>query len=302
MLTRPTSARSWRKTAQIWLAALRPRQWTKNGLVFGGLVFSLNLDKPELVARVLLAFLVLCVLASSGYLVNDTLDAPQDRLHPAKARRPIAAGLIAPRHAILVASGLFLLALPIAAWLGGGFLLLGLGYVGLTAAYSLWLKHYALLDVFVIAVGFVLRAAAGAVVIGVMISPWLLLCTLLGALLIALGKRRSELASLEATAPSHRSSLAALTVEFLDELMLIMAAASIMAYSLYTFSERPGHPPLLMLTIPLVIYGIFRYLYLVRIAGLGGSPEEVLLGDPPLLGTVVLWGLLSLGILYLAPR
>jgi 4-hydroxybenzoate polyprenyltransferase len=302
VLTRPSSARSWRKTAQIWLAALRPRQWTKNGLVFVGLVFSLNLDKPELVARVLVAFLVLCALASSGYLVNDTLDAPQDRLHPAKARRPIAAGLLAPRQALLVASGLFLLALPVAAWLGGGFLLLGLGYVGLTAAYSLWLKRYALLDVFVIAVGFVLRAAAGAVVIGVMISPWLLLCTLLGALLIALGKRRNELASLDTTAPSHRGSLAALTVEFLDELMLIMAAASIMAYSLYTFSERPGHPPLLMLTIPLVIYGIFRYLYLVRIAGLGGSPEEVLLGDPPLLGTVVLWGLLSLGILYLAPR
>jgi 4-hydroxybenzoate polyprenyltransferase len=290
------------KTLQPWIVALRPRQWIKNGLVFVGLVFSLSLGRPDQVARVLVAFAVLCALASAAYLINDAIDAPQDRLHPHKRRRPIAAGLIEPAHAVRVAVVLLVGGLLVAAWLSWGFLLVGAGYLGLTAAYSLWFKRYPLVDVFGIAAGFVLRAAAGAVVIDVLISPWLLLCTLLGALFIALAKRRAELATLEVGAAAHRPSLAALTTDYLDQLILMMATCSIMAYSLYTFSERPGHPPLLMLTVPLVIYGIFRYLYLVRVEGQGGSPEEVLLGDPPLLGTVALWGLLSVAILYLAAR
>jgi 4-hydroxybenzoate polyprenyltransferase len=290
------------KALQAWLRGLRPRQWTKNGLVFVGVVFSLNLGRPELVARAALAFVVLCMLASAAYLINDAVDAPQDRLHPHKRYRPIAAGLIAPATAVRVAMVLLVAGLLIAAWLSWSFLLVGAGYLGLTAAYSLWLKRYPLVDVFALAAGFVLRAAAGAVVIDVVLSPWLLLCTLLGALFIALVKRRQELAVLEAGAAAHRASLATMTTEYLDQLILMMATCSIMAYSLYTFSERPGNPPLLMLTIPFVIYGIFRYLYLVRVAGLGGSPEEVLLGDPPLLGAVVVWGLLSVAILYVTPR
>jgi 4-hydroxybenzoate polyprenyltransferase len=285
-----------------WLHAVRPRQWTKNGLVFVGLVFSLNLGRPDQIVRVVIAFAVLCVLASAAYLINDAVDAPQDRLHPYKRLRPIAAGLIRPEVAVRVAAGLLVGALLVAAWLSWGFLLVCAGYLGLTAAYSLWLKRFPLIDVFAVAAGFVLRAAAGAVVIDVIISAWLLFCTLLGALFIALAKRRQELAMLEVGAAAHRASLASLTTDYLDQLILMMATASIMAYSLYTFSERPGTPPLLMLTIPFVIYGIFRYLYLVRVVGLGGSPEEVLLGDAPLLGAVVLWGLLSVAILYLAPR
>ncbi len=281
-----------------WIVAVRPRQWTKNGLVFIGVVFSLSLTDPGLLARSGLAFVALCLLSAGTYLINDAIDAPRDRLHPVKRHRPIAAGLIAPGPAVAVASLLLAAGLALALVLSRGFLLVGLGYLALTATYSVWLKRYPLIDVFAIATGFVLRAAGGAVVIDVPISPWLLFCTLLGALLIALGKRRNELLTLEREASAHRASLAALTVEFLDELALLMAACSIMAYSLYTFFAHPYYPPWLMLTIPLVIYGIFRYLYLVRVQGLGGSPEELLLRDRPLLGVVVLWGLLSTLILY----
>jgi 4-hydroxybenzoate polyprenyltransferase len=297
-----TPTESLSKRLQVWLMALRPRQWIKNGLVFVGLVFSLNLTHPPSVLRSVVAFVVLCALASSAYLVNDAADAPRDRLHPLKARRPIAAGLIAPATAVRVAIGLLLGALAVAAVLGWGFFLVGLGYLALTGAYTLWLKHVQIVDVFAVATGFVLRAAAGAVVLQVLISPWLLLCTFLGALFIVTAKRRHELATLEEGAVAHRASLSAMSVPFLDEMMLITAACSIVVYSLYTFNERPGHPPLLMLTIPLVVYGIFRYLYLVRLGGLGGSPEEALLGDRPLLLTVALWGLLSAAILYLSPR
>jgi 4-hydroxybenzoate polyprenyltransferase len=290
------------KRLHVWLTALRPRQWTKNGLVFVGLTFSLNLANPEAVLRSVLAFVVLCMLASSAYLVNDAVDAPRDRLHPLKARRPIAAGLIAPSTAVWVALAMLAVALALAWRLGPGFLLVGAGYLGLTAAYTLWLKHIAFVDLFTVAAGFVLRAAAGAIVLEVWLSPWLLLCTWLGALFIVLVKRRHELAMLEAGAVAHRASLSALNVQLLDELILMMGACSIMAYSLYTILERPGQPPFLMLTIPFVTYGIFRYLYLVRIGGLGGSPEEALLGDRPLLATVALWAALSAAILYLAPR
>ncbi|HLH23409.1 MAG TPA: decaprenyl-phosphate phosphoribosyltransferase [Chloroflexota bacterium] len=290
------------KTLLIWLTALRPRQWIKNGLVFVGLVFSLNLTNPPAVWRAVVAFAVLCALASSAYLINDAADAPRDRLHPLKARRPIAAGLIAPATAVRVAGALLLGALAVAAALGWGFFLVGLSYIVLTAVYTLWLKHVTIVDLFTVATGFVLRAAAGAVVLQVLISPWLLLCTFLGALFIVTAKRRHELATLEDGAMAHRASLSAMSVPFLDEMMLITAACSIVVYSLYTFSERPDRPPLLMLTIPLVIYGIFRYLYLVRVGGLGGSPEEALLGDRPLLITVALWATLSAAILYLGPR
>jgi 4-hydroxybenzoate polyprenyltransferase len=287
---------------QAWLTALRPRQWIKNGLVFVGLVFSLNLTHAPSVLRAVAAFGVLCALASSAYLLNDAVDAPRDRLHPLKARRPIAAGLIAPRTAVGVAVTLLLGGLAVAALLGWSFFLVGVTYLVLTAAYTLWLKHIPIVDLFAVATGFVLRAAAGAVVLQVLISPWLLLCTFLGALFIVTAKRRHELATLEEGAVAHRASLSAMSVPFFDEMMLITAGCSIVVYSLYTFNERPDRPPFLMLTIPLVAYGIFRYLYLVRVGGLGGSPEDALLGDRPLLITVALWGVLSAAILYLGPR
>jgi 4-hydroxybenzoate polyprenyltransferase len=290
------------KRLHAWLTAIRPRQWIKNGLVFVGLVFSLSLTDPTAVRRAVLAFVVLCALASSAYLINDAVDAPRDRLHPLKARRPIAAGLIAPATAQRAAFALLLGALAVAWTLGEAFFLVGVGYLALTAAYTLWLKHVSIVDMFALAAGFVLRAAAGAVVINVWISPWLLLCTFLGALYIVTAKRRHELATLEEGAVAHRASLSAVTVPLLDEMMLITAACSIVIYSLYTISERPDRPPLLMLTIPLVMYGILRYRQLVLVGGLGGSPEEALLGDRPLLITVVLWALTSVAILYLAPR
>src|ERR671932_320458 len=172
------------KRLHVWLTVLRPRQWIKNGLIFVGLVFSLHLLQPGSVLRATLAFVVLCALASSAYLINDAADAPRDRLHPLKARRPIAAGLIAPATAVRVACVVVVLALALAWALGWGFFLICAGYLALTAAYTLWLKHFPIVDLFVVAAGFVLRAAAGAVVLAVVISPWLLLCTGLGAPLI----------------------------------------------------------------------------------------------------------------------
>jgi 4-hydroxybenzoate polyprenyltransferase len=297
-LIRPAAHSHWEQRVRPWIALLRPRQWTKNGLVFVGLLFSLSLTQLPLVVRCCLAFVVLCLLASGTYIVNDVLDAPRDRLHPTKRRRPIAAGRIGPGEALALAALLLVGSLLLAWWLGHHFLAVGVTYLLLTFSYSLWLKHYPIVDVLTIAAGFVLRAAAGAILIDVPISPWLLGCTFLGALLIALGKRRNELLTLEGQALAHRGSLEGLTVEFLDQLSLMMASASIVFYALYTFFVQPSYPPWLMLTIPVVIYGIFRYLYLVRVEGHGGSPEELLLTDRPLLGTVVLWVLLSALTLY----
>ncbi len=289
-----------RPMALALFVSLRPKQWTKNGLLLLGLVFSLSLREPDLVARALLAFLDFCALASATYLVNDVIDVKRDRQHPIKRRRPIASGEVSRAAALALATVLLAAALALAINIDNAFALTALAYPVVTMSYSLWLKHIAIVDVLAVAAGFVLRAAAGAVAIGVPISPWLYMCTLLGALFLAASKRRHEIVLLQGFAGEHRRSLEGYTVQLLDQMIAILASASVIAYSLYTFSaENLPKNQTMMLTIPFVLYGIFRYLYLVQTREGGGTPEEALLGDRPLLAAVVGWGVASTLIIYL---
>ena len=279
--------------------SLRPKQWTKNLLVFAGLTFTYNLRNEAMLAATLGAFAVFCALSSAGYLWNDLRDAATDRLHPTKKLRPIASGRLPTGLAAGLAAGLAFGGLAVAFSLRGSFGLVAALYLVLTIAYSVWLKHLVLIDLFGISAGFVLRAVGGAVVIGVPVSPWLYVCTVLVSLLLGLGKRRHELELLASDAAGHRRSLGQYTLELVDQLILIVASATIMAYSLYTFSaENLPRDHSMMLTIPLVLYGIFRYLYLLRVKRQGGAPEDMLLADAGLLATVVGWVLLSIAILY----
>ena len=282
---------------------LRPKQWTKNLLVFAGLVFTYNLLNPGMLSRVVLAFIVFCMLSSAGYIWNDLRDVAADRLHPIKRRRPIAAGLVPTWLAATTALALGMGGLALAFALGTSFLLVASTYMLLTASYSIWLKHLVLIDVFGIAAGFVLRAVGGAVVIGVPVSPWLYVCTVLVSLFLGLGKRRNELELLEGSAAGHRKNLEQYSLELVDQLILIVASVTIMAYSLYTFTaENLPRDHSMMLTIPLVVYGLFRYLYLVRVRRQGGAPEDLLLTDPGMLGTAVAWVALSVIVLYVLPH
>jgi len=283
--------------------SLRPKQWTKNLLVFAGLVFTYNLLNAGMLTRVILAFVAFCALSSAGYLWNDLRDVAADRLHPTKRRRPIAAGLVQAPLAVALALVLGTAGLLLAWWLGTSFLLVASLYMLLTASYSIWLKHLVLIDVFGISAGFVLRAVGGAVVIGVPVSPWLYVCTVLVSLFLALGKRRNELELLEEGAAGHRKNLEQYSLELVDQLILIVASVTIMASSLYTFSaENLPRDHSMMLTIPLVVYGLFRYLYLVRVKRQGGAPEDLLLKDPGMLATAIIWVGLSVVILYVMPH
>lgn len=297
-------ARSRRGRFTALLAELRPKQWLKNGLVFFGLIYSLNLDNPDLVLRAAVAFLVFCCISSAGYIFNDFRDVEADRIHPTKRFRPLAVGDIPRSTAAVTASFLLTVGLGLAIALGTPFLAACVAYGVLTLVYSLWLKHIVIVDLFAISAGFVIRVVAGSAAVAVGVSPWLYVCTILGSLLIALGKRRSESVGMsQDDALSHRPSLEQYTVEFLDRLIVVVAAASVMAYSLYTFSADnvPANHSM-MLTIPIVLYGLFRYLYLVQVRGLGGSPEELLLEDRSLAGSVVLFLAASAGVLYFSPR
>jgi 4-hydroxybenzoate polyprenyltransferase len=279
------------------LRAMRPKQWTKNVLLFAGLVFTVNERwKPfstemwDYLTRAAAAFGVFCLASSAIYLLNDVLDVEKDKLHPKKKLRPIASGALPPSAAVAV-SVLLMPSMVLAAWqLSRGYAAIIGGYLLMQLAYVFVLKHLVLVDVFVIAIGFVMRAAAGAVVIGAEISPWLYTVTLLGALFLGLCKRRNELLLLDEGAGKHRKILDEYTPALLDTLISITAAAAIMAYSLYTFtSDKLPKNHLMMLTVPFVIFGMFRYLYLAHRKNEGGSPEEVLLKDKPLIVTILLW-------------
>jgi 4-hydroxybenzoate polyprenyltransferase len=286
----------------VWglVRACRPKQWTKNVLLFFGLIFALKLTDLALAERALAGFLVFCAASSAVYLVNDVADVEQDRQHPTKCKRPLAAGVISTTQAIGLAAILTAIALAASIALGTTFAALTALYVIMTLAYSMKLKHVVLIDVFVLAAGFVLRAAAGAVAVGVPISPWLYVCTVLASLFLGFGKRRHELMLLSDEAGSHRPILEEYSLPLLDQLIVIVTAAAIMAYSLYTFSaENLPSDHSMMLTIPFVLYGFFRYLYLVHQKNGGGSPEDALIGDPHLLTSVVLWLLTAVVILYL---
>jgi 4-hydroxybenzoate polyprenyltransferase len=303
----------------------RPRQWSKNGLVMVALFFTVNYwwDTDDLsgmavlIGRSLLALAIFCIVTGANYLINDVFDIDSDRAHPRKRLRPIAAGVVPVP--IALATGVILAAagLGLSFLLGFRFAMAIVAYLALTQSYTLALKKMVILDVMAVAAGFVIRAAAGSLAIdGVLlgpqgaavplaasISPWLYICTALGALFIALAKRRAEIAEAGVRSASQRTILAEYSVAYLDLLIAIVAPSALVAYSLYTFGgnlAQGANVPdnnSMMVTIPFVAYGIFRYLYLVYQKGRGESPEEILIADPPMLATVVLWLLAAAGVL-----
>jgi 4-hydroxybenzoate polyprenyltransferase len=281
------------------VAALRPKQWTKNAVVFAALVFDHQLFNVSQFAAVIGAFICFCLASSAVYILNDLQDIESDRQHPRKRLRPIASGAIAPRLAWGVAAMLGFVSLAGAFALRPAYGLVIAGYLGLMAAYTYVLKHMVIVDVFAISGGFLLRAAGGAIVLGVPISPWLYVCTILLSLFIGFGKRRHELLLLDENAAAHRRNLEDYSPQLLDQFILISAAATVMAYSLYTFTS-PSLPEshAMMLTVPFVLYAIFRYLFLVHRRDEGGSPEQVLWSDMPLLACIFFWGLTTIAILY----
>lgn len=281
------------------VAAMRPRQWTKNLIVFAPIVFALQIDDPNRVMLALLAFVCFCAASGGVYLVNDLVDREADRLHPRKRHRPIASGRLSERVAVVAAVLLLAAAMLVAGLEQPTFALIIGAYVVLNLGYSFWIKHLVILDVFAISAGFVLRAAGGAVALDIPISPWLYVCTVLLSLFLGFGKRRNEIRLLEHGAGAHRRNLEEYSLGLLDQLIMLTAAATIMAYSLYTFTA-PNLPTnhAMMLTIPFVLYGIFRYLFLVYSRDEGGAPEQLLLTDRPLQLAVVLWGLAAVLILY----
>jgi len=285
------------------VTSLRPRQWVKNLFVFAGLVFAQKLFTP-LAWTALAAFAIFCALSGAIYVLNDVADRESDRRHPDKRRRPIAAGRLPVGVALAAAAALLAASLGASALIGWPLAAVAGAYALLLGLYSVWLKHVVIVDVLVVAGGFVLRAVAGAVAIGVEISGWLLICTILVALFLALGKRRHEWLTLGAGAVAHRPILAHYSAGLLDQMIAVVTASTVTAYALYTMSPETVarfQTPLLPATLPFVLYGIFRYLYLLYQRQLGGNPSELFLHDRPLAVNTALWALVVLAILY-GPR
>lgn len=288
------------KLFRLIIKTMRPRQWPKNLFLLAGLIFDGQLTHFDSLSVTLLALILFCLASSLVYILNDLTDIKPDRLHPFKRNRPLASGQLSQRTAIIAAVVLFVLTFPSAFILNINFGLIISGYFLLMLAYTLWLKHIPIIDVMIIAAGFVLRVAAGVVIIvTTRFSPWLFVATTFLALFIALGKRRAEIDLLESAADSHRQVLKGYSLELLDQLLTIVMASTLMTYCLYTFSSpiTPGNH-VMMLTIPFVIYGLFRYLYLIRMKHVGGAPEEIVLTDLPMQLAVGFWGLTVIIILY----
>jgi len=280
------------------LEALRPLQWSKNLFVFTGLVFAGKLSNPGLFLITAAAFLCFCAVSSAAYLLNDLVDVERDRLHPRKRMRPLASGRLSRSSAALAAAALAAGGLAAAFLIRPQFGRTALAYCLLMAAYSLLLKREAVLELFVIAAGYVLRAAGGAAAIAVHISPWMLSCATLMALFLVLCKRRAEVFAAEAP-EQHRASHAGYTPQLLDQMIAVATAATIVTYMLYAFqSETARTHAGLLWTVPFVIYGMFRYLFLVYVWGQGENPESLILKDPHLLGSLVLWGGLAVFLLW----
>jgi len=283
------------------IKTLRPKQWTKNGFIFAALVFDEKLFQFDPFIKTIAGFILLCIISGTVYLINDMVDIEKDRRHPTKKYRPIPSGQVPFRVALSTAIILPVVALPLGFWLNSYFGLIITGYLILQTAYSLLLKNIVIVDVLTIAAGFVLRVAGGvALVSAERFSPWLYVFTVLLALFLGLGKRREELALLKEHATNTRAILNEYNLPFLDEMMAVVTAGTVMTYAFYTFSA-PNLPSnhLMMLTIPFVIYGIFRYLYVIHVQGNGGAPDEVLLTDRPLQISIGLFGLTVISILYL---
>ena len=286
---------------QQLLITMRPKQWTKNLFIFAALLFDLKLFDLAYVSKTIVAFILFCILSGAVYLVNDLADIEKDRQHPVKRNRPLPSGKLKTSWAVSAAVALPLIALSLSFLLRPQFGLVGLIYFVIQLAYSFLLKNIVILDVMIIASGFVLRVAAGSVVAEAgRFSPWLYVCMTLLALFLGLAKRRNELTLLDASALQHRKVLGEYSSQLLDEMMALVTSSTVIAYSFYTFSAEnlPANKSM-MLTIPFVLYSIFRYLYLIHRKDLGGSPEEILVRDVPFIVSNLCWGIVVVLILYI---
>ncbi|MCL4269009.1 MAG: decaprenyl-phosphate phosphoribosyltransferase [Anaerolineales bacterium] len=284
------------------IKTMRPRQWTKNVFIFAALVFDKPLLSPDSCLRTLAGFALFCLISSSVYIFNDLADVEADRKHPEKKNRPIASGKLPINAAWIAGIALVIFTFALSWLLSTNFLVVVVLYFLINMAYSKWLKHIPILDVLIIASGFVLRVHAGVTLIDVeRFSPWLYVVMTLLSLFLGFGKRRAELALLAHGAGSHRKVLDGYTLPLLDQYIMIVSGTTIVAYSLYTFSA-PNVPDnhSMMLTIPFVVYAIFRYLYLIEVKHAGGAPEEILLSDRPFQIAMILWGAAVLAIFYLS--
>ena len=295
----------------LLLKAMRPLQWSKNVLLFAGLLFALKftdpIGDPAPILKSLAGFALFCIFSSNVYLINDLRDRERDRLNPRTAKRPLASGALKPGIAVAAVAVMLPIAFVLSWLLNPWFAFVAAIYIAKDLGYSFGLKHVVIVDVFLIASGFTLRAVAGALAIGVTISPWLYVVTTLGALFLALNKRKHEILLLSTDAGSHRKVLDEYSPALIEEMLAVVTATTVMSYALYTFLAdnlprglRENH--LMMLTVPFVLYGIFRYLYLVYQKDQGSTPEEVLVRDKPLLACILLWGLTSAALLYIFSR
>lgn len=285
---------------RLLIKSMRPKQWTKNVFVWAALVFDRKLFQTQYLLPTLAGFAVFCLLSSAVYLINDLVDIEQDRQHPVKRNRPLASGQLHKSVAVIAAILIIALCVPAAFALNAAFGVISLVYLGLMVVYSFYLKNHVIVDVMTIAAGFVLRVAGGVALVNVeRFSPWLYICMTLLALFLGFSKRRHELALLAENANNHRAILDQYSLQFLDEMINVVASSTVIAYSLYTFFA-PNVPAnhTMMLTIPFVLYGIFRYLYLIHIKQEGGSPEELLLKDKPFFLNVVLFGVAVIIVMY----
>jgi 4-hydroxybenzoate polyprenyltransferase len=310
-----SSERALAKPAQgkfrLLLKTMRPKQWPKNIFVWAALIFDVKLFELGPFLRTLATFILFCLISSAVYIINDLVDIEKDRQHPTKRNRPLASGALSPRFATIAAGVIVAGSLPVALAVDRAaghktplVTLVLYGYLALMIAYSFWLKNIVIVDVLTIAAGFVLRVAAGVVAVNaIRFSPWMYVCTVLLALFLALGKRRQEIVLLEGNSGNTRKILEEYNLRFLDEMLALVSSTTVMAYSLYTFSA-PNLPPnhTMMLTIPFVLYGLFRYLYLIHVKGETDPPDVVALKDRPLQFDILIFGLVVFVIFYLLPR
>jgi MFS family permease len=299
------------------LRMMRPHQWVKNLFIFPALIFSRHLTQPEYVLKSIAAFALFCLISGAIYIFNDLMDYEEDRHHPVKRLRPIAAGRISKWLAWVLFVAFSVFGLTMSYILNMGFGLIATFYFIINVLYSSYLKRIAIIDVLIISIGFVIRAAAGGLVLSVEVSPWLLVCTILLALFLVLAKRRHEITvldertrmlvelSLAVESPGkafkYRRSLDDYSTYFLDQMIAVSTASTLMAYILYTLSDdaiRKFGGTKLVYTVPFVIYGIFRYLYLIHLKKEGGNPSRTLMNDAPLLANIILWGVSTIIILY----
>ena len=284
------------------LKTMRPKQWAKNVFLLAAIVFDRKLTNMDAMLHTILGILVFSLVASVVYIINDIADAEADRLHPVKRERPIAAGKLPLRVAWVSALVLLLISFPLAFWLSPAFAFIALLYLILNLFYSKWLKHVVLLDIILLASLYVIRVAAGVALIDVVrFSPWIYIFTTFLALLMGAGKRRAELSEIADGPNAQRRVLEGYTLAFLDQLITLASGMTIITYSLYTFSA-PNLPDnhAMMLSIPFIMYAIFRYQYLLQVIGTGSAPEELVLTDRPLQLAIALWGLTVLVVFYIS--